>query len=175
MPSANRFRWPQVTFSEMLRLSSCARLLMMVMRSSLLPQILIQNNDEPPCTPCLSLSKYSSEAARDKALRKREGGAFAPPRWGFCTPLNWTSSVTFPFVPYPHQFKNGAYHERSRSAPTVVGSVCPDSKTVSCGSFSIRCVILCINVCSSPPGKCVSPKLFLKMESSTKATLSLAL
>ena len=34
----------------------------------------------PLAPPCLSLSEYASEAARDKALRKREGGAFAPPR-----------------------------------------------------------------------------------------------
>ena len=50
LPSANRFRWPQVMFSEMLRLSSCARLLMMVMRSSPLPIKVIQNNDAPPYT-----------------------------------------------------------------------------------------------------------------------------
>ena len=36
-PSAIRFRWPQVTFSEMLRLSSWARLLMMVISSSPFP------------------------------------------------------------------------------------------------------------------------------------------
>lgn len=46
----------------------------------------LKRPDEPPCPPCLSLREYSSETARDKALSKREEGAFAPPRWGFCTP-----------------------------------------------------------------------------------------
>ena len=41
----------------------------------------------PLAPPCLSLNEYHSEAARDKALRKREGGANAPPRSGFCTPF----------------------------------------------------------------------------------------
>ena len=48
---------------------------------------LIQNNDEPPCTPCLSLNEYASEAARDKASRKREGGASAPPKARSLHPL----------------------------------------------------------------------------------------
>ena len=40
----------------------------------------------PLAPPCQSLSEYALEAAQDKASAKREGGAFAPPRLGFCTP-----------------------------------------------------------------------------------------
>ena len=42
-----------------------------------------------PLAPCLSLSKYSSEAARDKALRKRKG-VHLHPLGGDFAPLNWT-------------------------------------------------------------------------------------
>ena len=91
----------------MLRLSSCVRLLTMVMRSSPLPIILIQDNDAPQtlltmnplAPPCLSLNEYASEAARDKALRKREGGAFAPPRWGFCPPPKNLYHIIFCYTP----------------------------------------------------------------------------
>ena len=46
-------------------------------------QRLLETNMEK--TAGYGLDEYS-EAARDKALRKRGGCAFAPPRRNFCTP-----------------------------------------------------------------------------------------
>ena len=118
-----------MTFSEMLRLSSCARLLMIVMRSSSLPIKVIQNNDEPPCTPCLSLSKYSSEAARDKASTKREGvhlhplgGDFAPPKLDkFCHfSICSISQYGFFKISLPTPIKSAALFFRRVSASSKV-------------------------------------------------------
>ena len=51
LPSAIRFRWPHFTFSEMLRLSSCERLLRIVRSLSPFRGKLIQTHDEPRLNP----------------------------------------------------------------------------------------------------------------------------
>ena len=66
---------------------------MMVMRSSPLPVIMIQNNDEPPCTPLAIVKRVSLGSLAGQGFDKKRRGAFAPPKARRLHPLDILLSV----------------------------------------------------------------------------------